>query len=407
MNNKISEKAVWENGITADEPDYTSVSQPIQPPVQSQPQMMFCYNCNQVIPANSAFCPWCQTELFTQCPKCGNKYSSQYPACNQCGTNKKEYLLAQSILATQKKKEQEEKQRQERIKEEERRRQELEAKEKEKERVRQRMAQEELEAEQRKLARKEIERIKQSTEYKETYDCMMYLKRYMTESVLGNILKFIGVVLLFILLPASFMILNELVPSGDVWLILARSSAFLPIFVIPLFSYISDKKSQSAKKSDEDVKRLKYLWKKLKKHKNISSEISKSMIRRLLIRKKINWDNLESEVVKTYKLVYYDIHYKYHNYRCGICGFSAHFVTMPSECPLCHAPSIVFEKLDMQSYFKTQEEAEEKAYLSQPKSSTQEHHKSNDWNFAKFLGWFIVGCIIVATFCYIMDIVIQ
>ena len=95
MNNKISEKAVWENGITADEPDYTVVSQSVQTSVQSQPQMMFCYNCNQVIPANSAFCPWCQIELYATCPKCGAKYSSQYPACNQCGTNRKVFLEVQ------------------------------------------------------------------------------------------------------------------------------------------------------------------------------------------------------------------------------------------------------------------------------------------------------------------------
>ena len=116
--NKISEKAVWDDLAPSQDEmiSPTSFGQP------TQPQMMFCYKCNQVIPANSAFCPWCQIELYATCPKCGNKYSSQYPACNQCGTNKKEYLLTHSILAVQKKKEQEEKQRQKKIKEEERRR---------------------------------------------------------------------------------------------------------------------------------------------------------------------------------------------------------------------------------------------------------------------------------------------
>ena len=98
MNNKISEKAVWDNGITADEPDYMSTKQSIQTSVQSHPQMMFCYNCNQVIPSDSAFCPWCKTELFTKCPKCGKTYSSQYTFCYSCGVNKDEYLIEQEQL---------------------------------------------------------------------------------------------------------------------------------------------------------------------------------------------------------------------------------------------------------------------------------------------------------------------
>lgn len=89
--NKISEKAVWDELVpSADEK--TSSASFIQ---SAQPQMMFCYKCNQVIPANSAFCPWCQTELFVTCPKCGNKYSSQYPSCNQCGTNRENYIIEQ------------------------------------------------------------------------------------------------------------------------------------------------------------------------------------------------------------------------------------------------------------------------------------------------------------------------
>ena len=88
MNDKITEKAVWDELVPSDDEKIASASfgQP------AQAQMMFCYKCNQVIPANSAFCPWCQTELFVTCPKCGNKYSSQYPACNQCGTNLKVYI---------------------------------------------------------------------------------------------------------------------------------------------------------------------------------------------------------------------------------------------------------------------------------------------------------------------------
>ena len=92
--NKISEKAVWDELVPSEDEKNSSASF-VQP---AQPQMMFCYKCNQVIPANSAFCPWCQTELFVTCPKCGSKYSSQYPSCNQCGTNRESYILEQQKL---------------------------------------------------------------------------------------------------------------------------------------------------------------------------------------------------------------------------------------------------------------------------------------------------------------------
>lgn len=87
--NKVSEKAVWEGSISPDN------NPSIASQMQTQPQMMFCYKCNNVIPGNSTFCPYCQIKLFVECPKCGAKYSSQYPACNQCGTNREEYLKTQ------------------------------------------------------------------------------------------------------------------------------------------------------------------------------------------------------------------------------------------------------------------------------------------------------------------------
>ena len=86
-NNKVSEKAIWEGSISPDNDVPSWGSQ-----MQTQPQMMFCYKCNNVIPNNSKFCPYCQIKLFTECPKCGTSYSSQYPACGQCGTNREEYL---------------------------------------------------------------------------------------------------------------------------------------------------------------------------------------------------------------------------------------------------------------------------------------------------------------------------
>lgn len=90
QDNKVSEKAIWEGEISPD--DETSM---VASPIQTQPQMMFCYKCNNVIPANSKFCPCCNIELYTTCPKCGIQYSSQYPVCNQCGTNRLEYLQLQ------------------------------------------------------------------------------------------------------------------------------------------------------------------------------------------------------------------------------------------------------------------------------------------------------------------------
>lgn len=86
---KVSEKVVWEGTITSEE------SSSFTPQMQTNNQMMFCYKCNNVIPGNSKFCPFCQVKLFTECPKCGVIYSSQYPACYQCGTKREEYLQTQ------------------------------------------------------------------------------------------------------------------------------------------------------------------------------------------------------------------------------------------------------------------------------------------------------------------------
>lgn len=90
--NKVSEKAIWEGTITPDNDTPSLASQ-----MQTQPQMMFCYKCNNVIPGDSNFCPYCQIELYVTCPKCGLKYSSQYPSCSQCGTNREEYIELQRM----------------------------------------------------------------------------------------------------------------------------------------------------------------------------------------------------------------------------------------------------------------------------------------------------------------------
>ena len=92
MQDKVSEKAIWEGSIPSENENNQFGSFP-----QPQPQMMFCYKCNNVIPGDSKYCPYCQVELFTTCPKCGAKYSSQYPSCSRCGTNRQEYLRLQKI----------------------------------------------------------------------------------------------------------------------------------------------------------------------------------------------------------------------------------------------------------------------------------------------------------------------
>ncbi len=72
---------------------------------------MVCHVCGKVIPADSKFCPVCSKSLFVKCPKCGHEYSSQYPSCNQCGTNREQYQKEE--------KERQERQRREEIKKQE------------------------------------------------------------------------------------------------------------------------------------------------------------------------------------------------------------------------------------------------------------------------------------------------
>lgn len=89
---KVSEKVIWENYNPSDD----SISITAHAESFKQPQMVFCWKCGKSIPLNSTFCPWCQTELYTKCPKCGERYSSEYPSCYKCGTNKEMFLLEQT-----------------------------------------------------------------------------------------------------------------------------------------------------------------------------------------------------------------------------------------------------------------------------------------------------------------------
>lgn len=192
MDNKVSEKAIWEGSISPDNNTPSIASQ-----MQAQPQMMFCYKCNNVIPANSKFCPCCNIELFTTCPKCGVKYSSQYSICSQCGTNRLEYLQMQ-------RKEQE---RIERLKRVERiRQEELERERQEAERQKRlkRLEQQEKERKQKETYLNDNDEIMKTKEYETIYSLVKealetYNKKVMIEIIIGAILTFAFVGILIVI----------------------------------------------------------------------------------------------------------------------------------------------------------------------------------------------------------------
>lgn len=58
---------------------------------QTSPKTTVCYACNEIIPIGATYCPVCGKKLLVTCPNCGYEYSSQYPVCSKCGTNREEY----------------------------------------------------------------------------------------------------------------------------------------------------------------------------------------------------------------------------------------------------------------------------------------------------------------------------
>jgi len=66
-----------------------------QEPSPAEDKNIICYNCGEVIPKDAKFCPYCSTNLYVTCPKCGKEYSSQFPACSECGTNRDDYYRKQ------------------------------------------------------------------------------------------------------------------------------------------------------------------------------------------------------------------------------------------------------------------------------------------------------------------------
>lgn len=230
MQDKVSEKAIWEGSIPSEDENTQFASS-----MQFQPQMMFCYKCNNVIPGDSTYCPYCQVKLYTECPKCGSKYSSQYPACKQCGTNRLEYLLAQ-------------RREQERIEakkcEDKLRQQRIELERLEKERIienQKREAQEKAKMERLKLQQsiiRENDFIQATQEFREAYAYLCELierkkiynkKQY---KFLFNSLKILGV-----LWPIGLIFYNSL-PESIATIVLL--SPFIPLL---LFIYIEGKKT--------------------------------------------------------------------------------------------------------------------------------------------------------------------
>ena len=202
MDNKVSEKAIWEGAITpdSDTPSFSSQK-------QAQPQMMFCYKCNNVIPSNSNYCPYCQIKLFTECPKCGVSYSSQYPACSKCGTNREEYLRIQKKEQERIEKiKREERIRQEKLEQErqeaERKRKEAEAERERQERLK-RHEQQENERKQKEAYLKVNAEIVKTKEYETTYSLLTEaIEAYKKE--LGQKIKTLTFLLIISLILAIF-----------------------------------------------------------------------------------------------------------------------------------------------------------------------------------------------------------
>ena len=220
MDNKVSEKAIWEGTITPDSDTPSLASQ-----IPQQPQMMFCYKCNNVIPSNSKFCPYCQIKLFTECPKCGEKYSSQYPACNNCGTNREEFLQMQRREAERKAAIERENRRRQEIEERKRLEEERKRKEAEEEKERQerlkRYEREASERQQEDAYIKENEEIKKTKEYKDTYSLLSKaIENHRKRSInMGCLL----VPLFTIIIMASLFLIHPIL-------------GFILIIVLPFFS---------------------------------------------------------------------------------------------------------------------------------------------------------------------------
>lgn len=237
--NKVSEKAIWEGSIPSEDenPQFS-------PFPQSQPQMMFCYKCNNVIPNNSNYCPYCQVKLFTECPKCGAKYSSQYPACSQCGTNRIEYLQAQQREQERiEARKREERLQQERIKQEKI--------EKERQEELERQRHEDFRRREREKYERKKEQIMNTEEYQSTYSVLKkalesYRRRYIMIIVL-----LIAFWVLSLIITSDLGIMNE---RGGIAIVIGTLVLTLPPFGLVFGIFLSVKQLGDVEKREQ------YIW---------------------------------------------------------------------------------------------------------------------------------------------------
>ena len=253
--NKITENVVWEN-LDPNEREIQMSGPSFQ---FNQPQKTFCYKCGKLIPADAAFCPWCQIELHTTCPKCQEKYSSEYPSCPHCGTNKEQYIQEQKRLEAIRQRElevqrrveeerrmrmEEERRRQEAIRqreleaqrraEEERRRKEEEEMERRREEERRRQAEIDARMWQAwKEKQRRIEEFKNSEEYKETLKYWTSFIEYNSDRnqkmfLMAGLLCFPAWVCEALLPAVSFVfaIISFIACLGLIVFVLSRTSIF-------------------------------------------------------------------------------------------------------------------------------------------------------------------------------------
>jgi len=205
-------------------------------------QFMVCYNCANVIPVDSEYCPCCRIKLYEVCPKCGHRYSSQYKICNKCGTDREEYLAEQRLLEQRRQEEARRKEAEhQKVLEEERRRERLRIEE---ERRRAEERQRQLEAKRREEERQKeeaqkreaelIRRIKSSDAYKETSDFINDMHSCVSEKlerrinrriILSSIFRYIGLICL--LTGFAIYIIGAII--SDDWTDTVRIGGFLMI----------------------------------------------------------------------------------------------------------------------------------------------------------------------------------
>lgn len=189
-------------------------------------QFMVCYNCANVIPVDSEYCPCCRIKLYEVCPKCGHRYSSQYKICNKCGTDREEYLAEQRLLEQRRQEEarrkeaehkkvlEEERRRERQRLEEERRRAEerqrqLEAKRREEERQKEEAQRREAEL---------IRRIESSDAYKEAYEWLTETISINWEKVNRKCKYFVVSFYMGLALMVIFMIILIAADDHELWL---------------------------------------------------------------------------------------------------------------------------------------------------------------------------------------------